>query len=322
MITIAQRFRPFSHCPGSRCLIPGSGYLVEAFPTQLKISNLDGDLVKEVALDVAGPLKRFTLFQDLERGCVTLSSECYRLHILPNLEVNFNKNPPLPPLSKERLALGCHKKQQWERIRERLDFNEIFPLWFRLGSLLTLSPRGGGNKGPFFLLEKCREAIMAHRPETIIPAFEKLFLAGFGHLLVPRRQDEEHHGILPFNESTADSPLYLLSEGAQLIRSLFIVQEGEEIALLPNLPPECFAGRMIDIAVPPIGKISMEWSKKTIRRLYLFAEKGGEATLHFPSFIKSYRLRQSRNDVGNVGQNGDSLVIKSGSLYLLDQFQK
>lgn len=323
MITIAQRYRPFSHLPGSRCLIPGTGYVVEAYPTLIRIKDLKGTLIKEVLIDVQGPLKQFTQVQDLERGCVTLLSELYTLHVLPTLEISFQKNPPLPPLiSKERLSLGSHKKQEWQGIRQRLDFREIFPLWFRLGSLLSLPPSVEEHRGTFSLLQQCRAACVAHRPEWIIPAFERLFLCGFGHLLVPRTMDEDYHGILKSHELPSLDPLYLLSEGAALIRSLFLMNEGHEITILPNLPPEFFAGRMVNLMTPPYGSIDLEWSKKTIRRLQFHATTTGEILLHFRPSITQYRLRQNREERGRVCANGESLVIKSGSHYLLDQFQK
>jgi hypothetical protein len=324
MIEIAGRLRPFSHQPGCLALIPGTGYLVEAYPTLIRITDLKRVVVKEVAIDVQGPLKQFTAMQDLERGCITLFSELYRVHVLPNLEISFRKNPPCPaPASQERLACGSHKKQEWGRIRYACDFSEIFPLWFRLGSLLTLPPRLGDNRGTFSLLERCRLSLIAHRPEQIIPAFERLFLAGFGDLMVPRAIDSEFQGILDLQEApSSDSPLYLLSEGAQLIRSLFLLQASNEVAILPNLPPELFAGRMLHISLPPFGIVDFEWSKKRIQRLQFFAQKDGIITFYFPPPLKHFRMRQTRNERGKTYVNGESLEIKSGSHYLLDQFQK
>src|SRR5689334_22585384 len=117
MISIAERLKPFSHQPGAKCLLPESPYLVEAFPALVRIKTLSGEIIKEIPLPIEGPLEQFTLMQNLERGCVTLFSEAYYFHILPNLEVVFQKNPPLPPLkTEERLSLGSHKKQEWEAI--------------------------------------------------------------------------------------------------------------------------------------------------------------------------------------------------------------
>lgn len=317
MIKIAARLHPFSHSPRTRCLIPGTDILVEACPALIRVGK------KEIILEIEGPLKNFTVMQDLERGCVTVFSEHYHFHILPSCEIVYTKNPHLPPLAnQERLSLGSHKKQEWEGIRKRLDFREIFPLWFRLGSLLKLPKREEEDKGIFTLIAGCREAILAHQPEKILPAFHKLFLAGFQDLMVPRLQDEEFQGILPHNTPLPESsPLYLLREGADLIRSLFFLSSGSEVALLPNLPPEFFAGRMTNLACPPYGELDIEWTKKEIRTLEFRATLDGELHLHFPSSMKNYRLRSSKRERGKRRSCGDPLEIKSGCRYLLDQIK-
>src|ERR1700733_2465734 len=324
MITIAGRLKPFSHHPKTLCLIPGSQYIVEAFPTLIRIKSFAGIIVKEVLLEDPGPLRQFTVMQDLERGCVTLFSEQYCLHVLPNLDVALQKNPPLPPLAiKERLSLGSHKKQEWEQIKRRCDFREIFPLWLRLGSLLNLPPRKGDERGAFSLLQSVRAASYSHQPETILPAFERLFLSCFGHLLIPRAYDEDYQGFLSASEPySEDSPLYLLTEGAEMIRSLFFIASENEISILPNLPPEFFAGRMTHLLCPPYGTVDLEWSKKTIKKVHFHAQNDGEMIFHFRSDIRRFRVRRDGRERGDLFSCGDSLAIKSGSHYLLDLFQK
>ena len=95
MLSIAERLRPFSHQPGTLCLIPGTTFVVEAFPALVRIREFSGELLKELPVDVSGPPEQFTVMQDLERGCVTLFSEQYHFHILPSLEIVFQKTPPL-----------------------------------------------------------------------------------------------------------------------------------------------------------------------------------------------------------------------------------
>lgn len=323
-INIAERLKPFSHRPGTLCLIPGTSYLVEAFPALVRIRDSSRVILKEIALDVQGPLEQFTLMQDLERGCVTLFSEKYRLHILPNLDVVFQKNPHLPPLRcQERLSLGSHKKQDWEHILRRGDFCEIFPLWFRLGSLMTLAPRSGDNRGVFSLLKECEEAIASNHPEKILPAFKRLFLVAFGEMLVPRSTDEDFQGILSLHETPSDDdPLHILLEGARLIRSLFLSASANALSILPHLPPEFFAGRMLHLLWPSYGRVDLEWSKKTIRRVHLHAEVDGVIALHFRPDMRRFRLRFNQSEKGKIFSCGDLLEIKSGSHYLLDQFQK
>ncbi len=323
MIKIATRLHPFSHQPKMTCLIPGTEQTVEAYPARICIKSLEGKILKEITLDVQGPLNQFTLMQDLERGCVTIFSEQYRFHILPNGEVMPTKNPHLPPLPvREVLSLGSHKKQEWEGIKRRRDLREIFPIWLRLGSLLQLPERTVPDEGMFSLLKVCQRAIVSQQPETITPAFLKLFLAGFGGLMVPRLTDDECQGVLSDVSVPALSPLYLLAEGAALIRSLFFVISGHELKILPHLPPEFFSGRMLNVSCPGYGELDMEWSKKTLRRLVFRAEREGKIQFRFRSNLRTYRLRVSIREKGEVRSCSEPLEIKSGSHYLLDQFQK
>lgn len=324
-IRIAQKLRPFSHRPNTVCLIPGTGYVVQACPTLFRIKDLSGNLLKEMPLSVQGPLDQFTMIQDLERGCVTIFSEAYRYHVLPNLKIISRKNPGLPPLvSQERLSLGSHKKQDWESIVRRGDFKEIFPIWFRLGSLLKLPKREGKDLGMFELLKQCRDAVDSSASEKIIPVFRNLFLAGFSNMLLPRLFDEDFQGILPATAPLSEaSPLYLLSEGAEIIRSLFISVENEnKIAILPHLPPEFFAGRMVHLDCAGLGTLDLEWSKKTVRSVAFYSSQNAEITFKFRSSLRSFRLRQTLKEQGRRVACGDSLEIKSDRLYLLDQFKK
>lgn len=323
LITIAQKLRPFSHEPGARCFIPGTSYVVEAFPALLRLREFEGNVIKEFPILMQGPLKQFTVMQDLVRGCVTVFSEQYRFHILPNLEIVDSKHPHLPPLvHQEWLSLGSHKQLDVNLIRRRGDFQALFPLWFKLGALLKLPARGGDDQGMFSLLAACRAARDSHHPEMIIPAFEKLMLAGFEAFLIPRAQDVQMQGLLPLKAPlSADSPLHLLTEGARLIRSLFIRAVGPEISLLPNLPPEFFAGRMTGL-VTSFGTLDLEWTKKTIRQLHFHAYTDGELLMHFPPSMVTCRLRIHPLDKGRPFKCGDSLAIKSESIYLWDRFQK
>ncbi len=260
MFKIKERLRPFSHLPGARCLIPGTSTEVVAYPTKLIVGG------KELLLGVEGPLKTFTLMQDVERGCVTIFSEKYCMHIWPDGEVSEKKPPAGNP---ERLFLGCTKKQEWEEMKRRIDMCEIFPLWFQLGQKMEA-------KGSFSLLEECQEAVASHRPERIVPAFKRLFQVGFGGLMVPRRRDEDFQGIC-LDEVEGDTAI-LLSEGSRLIRSCFL--EGEH--LLPNLPPEFPAGKLCT------DQIDIEWTKKQVRRVVV--RSATEPTLIFPRAIKRYRV--------------------------------
>jgi len=248
---------------------------VIAYPTKLVVGG------QEMELGVEGPLKEFTLMQDLERGCVTVFSEKYRFYIWPDGVVKKEK----PALAhRERLFLGCTKKQEWELIKRRRDMREIFPLWFQLGQKIEA-------KGSFSLLEECEEAILAHRPERIVPAFLKLFRVGFKGLMLPRKADDDFQGIS--TDQVEGDPAIILKEGSRLIRSCFLDEE----KILPNLPPEFASGKLLT------ETIDIEWTKKQVRRVVVRSKS--EPKLEFPRSSRRYRVTK-----------------KGEMLYLLDRFEK
>ncbi len=321
--TIATRLRPFSHLPGTRCMIPGTSFIAEVFPALIRLYDLKGQrphLLKEIPLEMQGPLQHFTVFQDLERRCVTVVSDRTQYHILPTLDINMKKNPETAiGHSQERLSLGSHKKQEWELLKSREDFCSIFPLWFRLGQLLSL-PQLNDKGGIFSLLEECQKTIDAGHPEKILPAFRSLFLAGFSSLLVPRLEDEEFQGIRFSTITPQSSPLHLLTEGALLIRSLFFLSEGHKLRILPHLPPAFFAGRFLNV-FSPFGDLSFEWSKKALRCARFLATQDGYVSFHVAP-LQSFRVRQTIQERGKTLSSGEEMEIKSGTLYLLDRFKK
>lgn len=325
MIRIGKKLLPFSHKPGCRMLIPGTSFVVRAFPALIRIETLEGEIIKERAYSVTPPLKQFTCRQDLERGCVTVYSESYCVHIKPDLTITQTKHPHLPPLSsQENLSFGSHKQQDFEMIRRRGDLKEILPIWFRLGSLLKLPPLETLPKeGMCSLVNRCEEAILSKKPERIAPAFYLLFLAGFEELMLPCLKDTGYQGILHDSSPIPKlSPLYLLTEGARLIRSLFVQQQGEAISLLPALPPEFFAGRMCGVQCPPWGSLDFEWSKKQLRQVHFFARTSGKLRFLFPSDLHSFRFRQQKENKEIRVLSGNFLEIKASTHYLLDQFRK
>lgn len=368
-ITIAERLRPFSHLPGTCCVLPGSTLELQIFPTVIRIYDLAAQerrLLGEIAFDAVGPLADFTIQLDLEKQRLmiwghsingflrysiyaadqgrslvfTLEKEpspplhwcCPKTfaHTIQDRVHTFMlpaSRPATPPLlTQERLSLGNHKAQDWTLIQRRLDLSEILPIWLRLGQLLpassaTLEPLTGTTS----LLTRCNEVIRSGHPECIAPQFLNLFMAGFHGMLSPRLVDDQYQGI-PVEPLATDnhslSPLLLLTEGASLIRSLFIQQRGSFIDILPALPPQFHAGRYLDLVCRDIGKLNIEWSKKAIRRMVMTAEYDGEVTFGFHRDLRRFRLRRSMQDKGKVMSCGDTLSIVAGERYLLDRFER
>lgn len=298
-ITIAEQLKPFSHCPGTRVILPGTTHIVTVYPTH--VETVDG----KVALDIKGPVPRLTVQVDLERGGVCVWSERrFRYRILPDLSIDWGKGCSTSLPNTPRLSLGSHKKQDWDLITRRGDLKEILPHWFRLGMLLPVQRDEGES-----LLTRCRETL-AHGD------FLALFQAGFDGILAPQGEDTSHRGFsLP---PVSGDPMAILSEGARLIGSLFIQAEQEKIQLLPALPPDLPCGRLLDFSVG-VGSLSIEWTKKKMRCALLKVTRSGEVTLGL-RHLKSFRIRRSGKDRGTRLDGGTPFPVSQGDTILIDQF--
>ncbi|MCE5317302.1 MAG: hypothetical protein LLG04_08060 [Parachlamydia sp.] len=349
-ITIAERLHPFSHVPGIACMLPGSSLKLQIFPTLLRLYDLasfNPELKGEATLTLTGPVKDFTVLQDLERCEITVFGQAqegyFRYHCRANeggmfievvkasiqmqshaaciqLGVTSTLQKPLDR-SLERLSLGWHKAQDWTQMQRRLALEELLPLWHRLGQM-TPKPIAHAHEGSALMLDACRELIAKSDREALVPAFQKLFLAGFTDLFIPRLEDDQNQGfaLLALSQECQLSPLILLTEGTDLIRSLFVQQENNAISILPALPPQFHCGRLVGIECEPCGSLDMEWSKKQIRRLKFRAKTDGQVQFLFQPELKEFRLRAgSRKEIMACG---DTLSIEKGQEYLLDNFRR
>lgn len=228
--------------------------------------------------------------------------------------------------SLERLSLGSHKKQDWELLSRRLSFDEIFPLWHRLGQMVP-KPSSSELAGVSQLLNDCKKAIEDNAPEKILPEFKKIFLAGFNGVLSPRLVDTDHQGIkYPEIDPTSIlqtqiSAMTLLTEGAKLIRSLFI-QGNAHVHVLPFLPPEFHCGRLINAHCGKQGNLALEWTKKSLRLMTFQALEDQKIAFSFANHEKKCRLRSSDKDRGVVYLPGSEIEIVAGQHYWFDHFER
>ena len=224
------------------------------------------------------------------------------LHI--PLAIQGLTNPPI----QERLSLGMHKAQDWESICRRMDFMEIFPIWHRLSAWMTAGvPSKEGNG---VLLDACQKKIDDLDKVSVLDAFENFFLAAFEGVLTPQLFDTQYQGILPrVVAKEAISPLFLLTEGGQLIRSLFFQENPREVAILPCLPAQFHCGRMTGIETSQGSVVDFEWTKKSLRRLRLIAPQSGEIRLKLPKGIASCRMRVGRKTIKCPAIDSSGIMI-------------
>jgi hypothetical protein len=222
----------------------------------------------------------------------------------------------------DRLFLGSQKAQDWELIRRRSDLAEIFPFWHRLGQLvpqITCKERSGTAT----LLDVCRERIATGRSHALLEPFRHLYLAGFEGGLSPRLSDSDHQGIFvpEVPVSVKITPLILLSEGAEFIRSLFVQHAESSIRILPALPSEFHCGRLLHVYCGQLGDLDLEWSKKQVRRVCFRAQRTGQFDFSFQKEVKKFRLRQSNKDRGKAVLSGSPVPVEAGHQYWFDNFK-
>lgn len=329
-ITIADRFKPFSHVPGTICVLPRSGISFQIYPE--KVLVIDRDKTSSIKIDVQGPVKDFTVQLDLEKGCIRVWGKApgglLRYSIYPEegpagYRIIFDKEetPAIPEMNLERLSLGSNKAQDWELVRRRLDMTEILPQWFFLGQQIETFGRPPAE-GTSALLHECRRAIIADDSRCFLEPFKWLYLTGFNNLWSPRNEDTEFQGFhLP--EVTSDfTPKVLLSEGAALIKSLFFSYNDGVIDVLPALPVELHTGRFINLKCGTQGLLDMEWTKKSIRRLLFHSQENGAIRLSLPREIKQFRVRTSEEDRGQKVTGKTPIEVVAGGTYLIDRFEK
>lgn len=226
----------------------------------------------------------------------------------------------------ERLSLGNHKLQDWELVRRRCSFTEIFPIWHRLG--MILSSQFKDATGTALLLEVCQRAIAGNAPEKILKTFRHLFLAGFEGVLTPRLVDTDFHGIKYQDQTLSDvsevqgTALILLTQGAKLIRSLFIQDHTQGVLVLPALPPEFHCGRLLQARCGKQGVLSFEWSKKSVRRMTFSASESQQIAFFFFDHETKCRLRNSYKDKGIAYIPGSQIEVIAGQHYWFDNFQR
>ncbi|HSX26243.1 MAG TPA: hypothetical protein VLE89_04460 [Chlamydiales bacterium] len=336
-ITIAEQLRPFSHTPGAACVIPGSGWEIEAFPTLLRFGNRI-----EAVFKLTGPVKGFTLQQDLEKNCVWVFGEAkegyYRFRIEASdsgIELWAEKTPEkgiecngkiirrkekvyfpaeVPFVHckpEERLSLGNHKAQDWDLVQKRGDLKELAPVLFAVGQKIPYVVPGP-LKGTARLLKLPEDRNLAAE------ALENFFKAAFTKMLVPRLIDDQYQGLVPEEEVGGD-PLFLLQEGMKMIRALFFAQNDRRLKLLGFLPIPFDSGRMIRVKAVGVGELDFEWSKKQLRRLIIRADTTGDVVLELPKGIDSFRVKRSLREKGKKQKN--PLFLEAGKTVFVDRFQ-
>jgi len=354
-IRLHHTLRPFSHVPGSFAILPRTHLRFQIFPALIKVWEMTSypKLIAEMALKINGPVKDFTVQLDLEKGLIKVwgfspsSHWRYSLKMhLKGFELKFDKQPmevilssisqcrlikekdclvfetPTPfllaELSSEKLSLGISKAQCWDQIHARKNLAEIFPFWLRLGQLLPRVSIETLGEGTTSFLAKLKNK----EKSFDFTFFDNLYEAGFASLLSPRLEDEQFQGFnLPPLINDKQSPLVLLQEGANLIRSLFFEESGQTVKILPLLPSQFYCGKYVNINSGK-GIFHLEWTKKNLRRMIFESSSAQTLHLKFSSNLKSFRLQSDPKEKGIRVSTHETLSFVKNKLYFFDCFEK
>lgn len=321
-----ERFRPFSHTPGTSVVLPGTFFSFQIYPTKLfayDLSNINPALLRDCVLKLSAPITEFTVQLDLERGWIKVWGKSlqgffrYRIERTTDSWGIVVEKAPKEGLfesdltkkhfinnswNRDLLFLGCLKTQDWDAAIRRSSMSEIFPFWYRLGSYYLEHVEGSG--GTLDLLANSFDGL------------KDAWAAGFKGILSPAFQDFKHQGFSLSCDQLSGSPIALLQKGALCIRSLLIDEAKGKISILPHLPPEFHCGKWLRLQASG-HDLDIEWTKKSIRRIVIRAGKTEALLLTLPSKVRRFRLNG-----GSTLQAGDLLNVEAGSTYFLDRFEK
>lgn len=290
--------KPFCHLPGMTCLIPQTTVQVQAFPTMLRFTDLASGKKWDEKLPWKGPVEGFTIELDLDKGCLQVfgkTAEGFRRHLIKDRWTS-------PPL--EKLSLGKNTKLDWQLVTRRMNMEEMVPILFLLGQTV----QDVSAKTPILELLKFDGKVeIAHQ-------LKLFFKTGFQGMMAPRLTDDDFQGIV-LESPVEGSPLALLSAGYKAVRALLFSEE-EGFSFLPNLPPEFHAGRL-QVRTQEGDLISMEWSKKLLKKVLIKPVRSREIPLTFQKSLHSFRVNKKvKHDVKKP------LSLTEGQTVFLDRFEK
>lgn len=258
-ITVKQRYKPFTHQPGAKALLPGTSQEVIFYPEGVE---------------------QFTALLDLEKGSILTFGKKFRKEIASEKKVAL-----------ERLSFGVHKKQEWEGIYRRCNVEEFLPIWYHMGQWYAPS----ASPPPDSLMESC---FLETDTVELSKHLERVFLSGFSNLLFPHAVDLHRYGFEKEPLGEGCDPTALFSLGRTLIRSFFFRRVEGQLIFLPLVPKGIHCGRFLNIREKEFT-LDFEWSKHLPRRAVLRLMADLTLTFSFPKEIQSFRIKNSERRVNN-----------------------
>lgn len=351
-IKIKEKFKIISHDLGSSFLILNTSYFVKIYPGLLHFKDLNSDKTFKIFLKFQGPVKDFTILQNLFNGNIEVSFHskdgyvAYKILVSEKevflnfekiskekLEIEFDGivnisskdkiKLPITVISntkpQEYLSFGIYKKPDLYLIKKREDLNEILPFIF-LYSQFFLDAQYNCCLRKKCLLKEVDNDFQKNEKQKLYDEFLNVFKVHFFGSFIPRMNDEEFQNILPYS-STDLNPFCVFKKLYYSIKAILLNEKQNELYLLPCLPEEFNHGRATNIKIKK-GSLDIEWSKKILKKLVFRPFQDESFKLILQSQIKTFRIRSQKNEKGKFFKNGDVITLQKDKIYLFDKFKK
>ena len=350
-IKIRQKFYVFSHKLGGSFLLLNSNYFVKIFPGLLEFVDLNTKKDFKIQLFFEGPIKNFTISQNLKNGEIKVSFQTkngflsykiikreefliYFERVPSNkIELKFDKirkisskdeillpiNPICDKKPTEFLSFGIHKKPEIELIKRRENLLEILPLIFLYSQFFSDIKSACIRKK--CIVRELTNKIINREKKDLEQSFLNVLNAHFFEAFIPRVNDEDYQNIVPFVDEKDANPLHILRKLFYIIKLILIEQKPDEIFILPCLLTSFHQGRALNIQTN-IGSFDIEWSKKLLKKLIFRPSKDVKIKLNFQSKLKTYRLKTHLKEKGKIFKNKEIIFFEKNKTYFFDKFQK
>jgi hypothetical protein len=325
--------RPLTRRPGAWAAIPGTMWKVQLFPTQIRLYGPQGQRVlADLPLD--HPVEEWTAQLDLDRFETRIWGKAgqpflFRLVVCSGrilLKGRREKGPSITLTegveqwypSQERLQFGNHALQNVDGAVGSASVAQIASTWFRLGLPL---PASEPIEEELSLLGQWASTVRSLERHRIVDAIVQLRKAGFCDLWSPQEVDQNFWGYgLP---PTMQNGWHLLASGARLLRKMALQSNDLDAFLLPSMPKELAAGRLLNAHWPGVGTLDLEWTKGSPRRLLLTPSH--EETISLRWIGDEARVRPLQGGVPHRAGTallhpGEPLQVHPGQPLLIDRF--
>lgn len=351
-IKLLEKFNILSHDIGRSFLVLKTSYFVKIYPGLLFFKDLNSDKQFKIFLKFNGPVKNFTIIQNLlngnlevffhtEDGFVSykisteensgilffdrITDQNFKIEFNELKDVNAKETIKLPIktisslVPNEKIFFGIHKKPDLYFVKKREDILEILPFIF-LYSQFYLDVGYSCCLRKDCLLKDFDKEILRKDKQELTQKLLNIFKVHFFGAFIPRLNDEEYQNIVSYFEKDAN-PFCVFIRLYHSIKSLFINTKDDELSILPCLLTDLHHGRVLNFQTP-FGVIDLEWSKKLLKKVIFKPSKDVSLKLVLQSSIKNFRLREGKNEKGQIFNNEDVGTFQNGKIYLLDKFMK